>query len=149
VRLAPFEDFKAKLKAAGRGQFGSGWAFLVHDGTSLAVISTPNQNSPISGGTTLILGVDVWEHAYYLSMPPVTASPATLIVGFHRRSPELAAEFECMMADDRDVALGALDTVSDWRLTRACRRARATERTRRLRAHRRDHRSRSLVTTGD
>jgi hypothetical protein len=51
-------------------------------------------------------------------MPPVTASPATLIVWFHLRSPELSAEFERMMADDRDVALGGLDTVSEWRLTR-------------------------------
>jgi hypothetical protein len=50
--------------------------------------------------------------------PPVTASPATLIVWFYLRSPKLSAEFERMMADDRDVAFGALDTVSDWRLTR-------------------------------
>jgi hypothetical protein len=52
------------------------------------------------------------------AMPPVTATPATLIVWFHLRSPELSAEFERMMADDRDVALGGLDTVSEWRLTR-------------------------------
>jgi hypothetical protein len=50
--------------------------------------------------------------------PPVTAGTATLIVWFYLRSPELSAEFERMMADDRDVALGAFDTVSDWRLTR-------------------------------
>ena len=62
-----FDDFKAKLKAAGAGQFGSGWAWLVPDGSSLAVISTPNQDSPISSGTTPLLGVDVWEHAYYLT----------------------------------------------------------------------------------
>jgi Fe-Mn family superoxide dismutase len=61
-----FEDFKSKLKAAGAGQFGSGWAFLVLEGSGLAVISTPNQDSPISDGTTPLLGVDVWEHAYYL-----------------------------------------------------------------------------------
>jgi Fe-Mn family superoxide dismutase len=61
-----FEEFKAKLKAAGTGRFGSGWAFLVHAGSSLAVISTPNQDSPISHGTAPLLGVDVWEHAYYL-----------------------------------------------------------------------------------
>jgi superoxide dismutase, Fe-Mn family len=60
------EDFKSKLKSAGAGQFGSGWAFLVPDGSSLAVISTPNQDSPIASGTTPLLGVDVWEHAYYL-----------------------------------------------------------------------------------
>ena len=60
------DDFKAKVKAAGIGQFGSGWAFLVHDGSGLAVVSTPNQDSPISAGKTPLLGVDVWEHAYYL-----------------------------------------------------------------------------------
>jgi len=62
-----FDDFKAKLKAAGVGQFGSGWAWLVHDGSGLAVVSTPNQDSPISDGKTPLLGVDVWEHAYYLT----------------------------------------------------------------------------------
>jgi Fe-Mn family superoxide dismutase len=62
-----YEGFKADLKAAATGQFGSGWAFLVPDGSSLAVISTPNQDSPISDGTTPLLGVDVWEHAYYLN----------------------------------------------------------------------------------
>jgi Fe-Mn family superoxide dismutase len=62
-----FDDFKAKVKAAGVGQFGSGWAWLVHDGSGLAVVSTPNQDSPISDGKTPLLGVDVWEHAYYLT----------------------------------------------------------------------------------
>ena len=61
-----FDDFKAKLKAAGVGRFGSGWAWLVHDGSGLAIVSTPNQDSPISDGQTPLLGVDVWEHAYYL-----------------------------------------------------------------------------------
>jgi Fe-Mn family superoxide dismutase len=61
-----FADFQAKLKAAGLGQFGSGWAWLVHDGSGLAIQSTPNQDSPISQGKTPLLGVDVWEHAYYL-----------------------------------------------------------------------------------
>jgi Fe-Mn family superoxide dismutase len=61
------DDFKATLKAAAAGRFGSGWAFLVPDGSSLAVISAPNQDSPISDGTAPLLGVDVWEHAYYLS----------------------------------------------------------------------------------
>ncbi len=61
-----FADFKEKMKAAGVGQFGSGWAWLVHDGTGLAVLSTPNQDNPISDGKTPLLGVDVWEHAYYL-----------------------------------------------------------------------------------
>jgi Fe-Mn family superoxide dismutase len=61
-----FSDFKDKVKAAGVGQFGSGWAWLVHDGSGLAIVSTPNQDSPISDGKTPLLGVDVWEHAYYL-----------------------------------------------------------------------------------
>jgi Fe-Mn family superoxide dismutase len=61
-----FADFQAKLKAAGLGQFGSGWAWLVHDGSGLAVVSTPNQDNPISQGKTPLVGVDVWEHAYYL-----------------------------------------------------------------------------------
>ena len=61
-----FDDFKAKLKDAGVKRFGSGWAWLVHDGSGLAIVSTPNQDSPISDGKTPLLGVDVWEHAYYL-----------------------------------------------------------------------------------
>jgi Fe-Mn family superoxide dismutase len=61
-----FADFKDKLKAAGLGQFGSGWAWLVHDGSGLAIVSTPNQDNPITAGKTPLLGVDVWEHAYYL-----------------------------------------------------------------------------------
>jgi Fe-Mn family superoxide dismutase len=62
-----FDEFKDKLKTAGVGQFGSGWAWLVHDGSGLAVVSTPNQDSPLSDGKTPLLGVDVWEHAYYLN----------------------------------------------------------------------------------
>ena len=61
-----FQDFQAKLKDAGVKQFGSGWAWLVHDGSGLQVVSTPNQDSPISQGQTPLLGVDVWEHSYYL-----------------------------------------------------------------------------------
>jgi len=61
-----FSDFQAQLKAAGVGRFGSGWAWLVHDGSGLAIVSTPNQDNPISEGKTPLLGVDVWEHAYYL-----------------------------------------------------------------------------------
>ncbi len=61
-----FDDFKAKFKDAGVNQFGSGWAWLVSDGGSLAVVSTANQDNPISDGKTPLLGVDVWEHAYYL-----------------------------------------------------------------------------------
>jgi Fe-Mn family superoxide dismutase len=61
-----FSDFQAKLKAAGIGRFGSGWAWLIHDGSGLAIVSTANQDNPISDGQTPLLGVDVWEHAYYL-----------------------------------------------------------------------------------
>jgi Fe-Mn family superoxide dismutase len=61
-----FADFQAKLKDAGVNRFGSGWSWLVHDGSGLAIVSTPNQDSPISAGQTPLVGVDVWEHAYYL-----------------------------------------------------------------------------------
>ena len=61
-----FADFKAKVKETGIKRFGSGWSWLVHDGSGLAVLSTANQDSPISDGQTPLLGVDVWEHAYYL-----------------------------------------------------------------------------------
>jgi superoxide dismutase, Fe-Mn family len=61
-----FDSFKDELKTAGVNRFGSGWAWLVHDGSGLAVVSTANQDSPISDGQTPLLGVDVWEHAYYL-----------------------------------------------------------------------------------
>jgi Fe-Mn family superoxide dismutase len=61
-----FSDFQEQLKNAGVNQFGSGWAWLVHDGTGLAVLSTPNQDNPLTDGKTPLLGVDVWEHAYYL-----------------------------------------------------------------------------------
>lgn len=62
-----FADFQAKLKETGVNQFGSGWSWLVHDGSGLAVVGTPNQDNPISAGSTPLLGVDVWEHAYYLT----------------------------------------------------------------------------------
>ncbi len=61
-----FASFQAKLKDAGVNRFGSGWAWLVHDESGLAVVSTANQDNPISDGKTPLLGVDVWEHAYYL-----------------------------------------------------------------------------------
>ena len=61
-----FDSFKEEFKNAGVARFGSGWAWLVKDSSGLAAISTPNQDSPISDGTTPLLGCDVWEHAYYL-----------------------------------------------------------------------------------
>ena len=61
-----FESFQGEFKDAGVNQFGSGWSWLVHDGSGLAVVSTANQDSPVSDGKTPLLGCDVWEHAYYL-----------------------------------------------------------------------------------
>jgi Fe-Mn family superoxide dismutase len=60
------DDFKAQFKEAGIARFGSGWAWLVKDSSGLAVVSTPNQDSPVSDGSVPLLGCDVWEHAYYL-----------------------------------------------------------------------------------
>lgn len=62
-----FDSFKEQLAKAGAGRFGSGWAWLTVDGSgALKIESTANQDSPLSEGRTPILGVDVWEHAYYL-----------------------------------------------------------------------------------
>lgn len=63
-----FEDFKEMFSKEAVSRFGSGWAWLVVDGNGdLHVLSTPNQDSPLSDGMTPILGIDVWEHAYYLN----------------------------------------------------------------------------------
>jgi superoxide dismutase, Fe-Mn family len=64
--LGGFDSFKEKLTNAAANQFGSGWGWLVADGGRLDVIARPNQDSPLMEGKTPILGVDVWEHAYYL-----------------------------------------------------------------------------------
>ena len=61
------DELKAAVNDAGVKRFGSGWTWLVWDGTGLAVVSTPNQDNPLMEGRTPILGIDVWEHAYYLS----------------------------------------------------------------------------------
>ena len=61
-----FSTFKEQLQAAGIGRFGSGWAWVVADGGKLSISSTPNQDNPMMEGKQAILGVDVWEHAYYL-----------------------------------------------------------------------------------
>ena len=61
------DPFKEQFAAAAMTRFGSGWAWLVWDGTGLAVKSTPNQDSPIMDGDVPLLGLDVWEHAYYLN----------------------------------------------------------------------------------
>ncbi|MCU0511845.1 MAG: superoxide dismutase [Anaerolineae bacterium] len=65
-----FDNFKAEFKKAAVGRFGSGWAWLVVSGGALEIMSTPNQDSPLMpdyGGKTPLLGLDVWEHAYYLN----------------------------------------------------------------------------------
>lgn len=62
-----FTDFKAKFKAAATTRFGSGWAWLVVKDGKLEITSTPNQDSPLMEGLAPILGLDVWEHAYYLN----------------------------------------------------------------------------------
>jgi len=61
-----FDTFKEKLSAAGVARFGSGWAWLIKTGSGLEIMSTPNQDNPLMEGKHAVLGVDVWEHAYYL-----------------------------------------------------------------------------------
>ncbi len=61
-----FDSFKEQFAKAGVGRFGSGWAWLVNTGGKLSIESTPNQDSPMMEGKKAILGIDVWEHAYYL-----------------------------------------------------------------------------------
>ncbi|GAA3722497.1 superoxide dismutase [Salinicoccus jeotgali] len=60
------DKFKEEFEAAGAGRFGSGWAWLVVNNGELEIVSTPNQDNPVTDGKAPILGVDVWEHAYYL-----------------------------------------------------------------------------------
>ena len=62
-----FADFQSAFSAAAATRFGSGWAWLVTDGGAVSVTSTPNQDTPLMDGGTPILGLDVWEHAYYLN----------------------------------------------------------------------------------
>ena len=61
-----FGKMKEQFAAAGAGRFGSGWAWLIVDGNKLTIDSTPNQDNPLMDGRKAILGLDVWEHAYYL-----------------------------------------------------------------------------------
>jgi len=86
-----FDAFKEKFTAAATTRFGSGWAWLIKRGTKLEVISTPNQDSPIMEGAFPVIGLDVWEHAYYLK--------------YQNRRPEYIAAFwnvvNWKIADDR------------------------------------------------
>lgn len=66
-KFGSFDKFKEEFNKAAAGRFGSGWAWLVVNNGQLEVTSTPNQDSPLSEGKTPILGLDVWEHAYYLN----------------------------------------------------------------------------------
>ena len=61
-----FDEFKQKLSDVAVNHFGSGWGWLAHDGSGLIVLSTANQDTPVMQGHTPILGIDVWEHGYYL-----------------------------------------------------------------------------------
>jgi superoxide dismutase, Fe-Mn family len=61
-----FDTFKSEFEKAAMGRFGSGWAWLVKKGNGVAIVSTANQDNPMSEGMTPVMGVDVWEHAYYL-----------------------------------------------------------------------------------
>ncbi|HWK23912.1 MAG TPA: superoxide dismutase [Ureibacillus sp.] len=67
AKFGSFEAFKEEFAKAATGRFGSGWAWLVVDGGEIAITSTPNQDSPVMEGKTPVLGLDVWEHAYYLN----------------------------------------------------------------------------------
>ena len=62
-----FAEFQSAFSAAAAGRFGSGWAWLVAEGGAVSITSTPNQDTPLMEGKTPILGLDVWEHAYYLN----------------------------------------------------------------------------------
>jgi len=61
-----FDDFKTKFGAAGVARFGSGWAWLIKTASGVEIISTPNQDNPLMEGKHAVIGLDVWEHAYYL-----------------------------------------------------------------------------------
>ena len=66
AKFGSLDKFKDEFKAAAGSRFGSGWAWLIVDNGELAITSTPNQDTPLMDGKTPILGIDVWEHAYYL-----------------------------------------------------------------------------------
>ncbi|MFW6234923.1 MAG: superoxide dismutase, partial [Spirochaetota bacterium] len=65
--FSSYDEFKEQFSNAAAGRFGSGWAWLVVSNGKLQIVSTPNQDNPVSDGQTPVLGLDVWEHAYYLN----------------------------------------------------------------------------------
>ena len=88
-----FGDFQSAFSAAAATRFGSGWAWLVADGGAVSVTSTPNQDTPLMDGGTPILGLDVWEHAYYLN--------------YQNRRPDYIAAFFNVINWDKVAALYA------------------------------------------
>lgn len=78
-KFGNFDKFKEEFETAAKGRFGSGWAWLVVNNGEIEVTSTPNQDSPLMEGKTPVLGLDVWEHAYYLK--------------YQNRRPEYASAF--------------------------------------------------------
>ena len=66
AKFGSFDTFKEKFSAAGVGRFGSGWAWLIKTGDGVDIMSSPNQDNPVMEGKHAVLGLDVWEHAYYL-----------------------------------------------------------------------------------
>jgi Fe-Mn family superoxide dismutase len=91
-----FDPFKESFANAGANRFGSGWAWLVVSGGKLEVTSTPNQDNPITDGQTPILGLDVWEHAYYLNYQ-------------NRRPDYIAAFWNVINWDEVNIRLKAAD----------------------------------------
>ena len=85
-----FEAFKEQFKTAAVTQFGSGWGWLALDGDTLKVLKTPNGANPLVEGMTPLLGIDVWEHAYYLD--------------YENRRPEYVAAFLNHLVDWDEVA---------------------------------------------
>ena len=98
-------------------QFGSGWSWLVHDGSGLAVVSTANQDNPLTDGKTPLLGVDVWEHSYYLkyqNQRPAYIDAWWNIVGWDKVAERLgaaglAAGLLCLTCETGSTRAASLD----------------------------------------